>query len=476
MKSIVVLFCLAGVASSSPLSLNRENPHYFEYRGKATVLVTSGEHYGAVINQDFDYRRYLEELARNHLNLTRVWSGSYREEPGNFHIGNNTLAPKPERFVSPWLRSEKPGALDGSNRFDLKRWNPAYFARLRDFLREASRRGVVVELDLFCTFYEDSMWNVSPLNAANNVNGIGDVPRTEVLSMEHSDLLEVEDELVRKIVTEANSFDNLYFEICNEPYWGKVSAEWQRHISGVIADTEKRLPQRHLISENVANGAKKVENLDPHVSIFNFHYARPPAAVGLNYGLDRVIGFNETGFDGQDDSTYRVQGWAFLAAGGALYNNLDYSFAVGHEGGDFPVSKETPGGGGRELRKQLGVMAEFFRGLPLAELRPAGDAVTVRASDGAHWSVLAAPGKVYVIYLYRAGVQPGAKPHFVFEGGEARASQVSVRLPSGKYKAVWREPKSGSVLRTIQFEQKEETRLLSSPPFSEDVVLKIERR
>ena len=144
MKSIAVLFCLASVASGSPLSLNRENPHYFEYRGRATVLVTSGEHYGGVINQDFDYRRYLDELARNHLNLTRVWSGSYREQPGNFHIGNNTLAPKRERFVSPWPRSETPGALDGGKRFDLKRWNAAYFARLRNFLREASRRGVVV--------------------------------------------------------------------------------------------------------------------------------------------------------------------------------------------------------------------------------------------------------------------------------------------------------------------------------------------
>jgi hypothetical protein len=92
--------------------------------------------------------------------------------------------------------------------------------------------------------------------------------------MTHRDLLDIEDKLVRKIVAEVDSFDNVYFEICNEPYWGKVSPEWQRHISDLIVNTERGLPKRHLISQNVANGSKKVTNPDPNVSIFNFHYAR----------------------------------------------------------------------------------------------------------------------------------------------------------------------------------------------------------
>jgi len=36
------------------------------------VLVTSGEHYGSVLNLDFDYIRYLDELQSNGLNLTRT--------------------------------------------------------------------------------------------------------------------------------------------------------------------------------------------------------------------------------------------------------------------------------------------------------------------------------------------------------------------------------------------------------------------
>lgn len=475
MKGIVLVFWIAALACAEPLALNRQNPHYFEYNGQALVLVTSGEHYGAVVNQDLDYSRYLDELARSHLNLTRVWSGTYREVPGNFNIGNNTLAPRSQAFVSPWLRSATPGALDGGNRFDLKRWNPAYFQRLHNFLREASRRHIIVELNLFCTFYEDSMWQASPLNAANNVNGIGNVPRAQVLSMQHGDLLQIEDDFVRKIATEVNSFDNFYFEICNEPYWGKVQPEWQRHISELIADTESHLPKRHLISENIANGSKKITDPDPNVSIFNFHYARPPVSVELNYALDKVIGCNETGFDGQADSTYRIQGWAFLAAGGALYDNLDYSFAVGHEGGDYPFSEKTPGGGGPKLRKQLGILARFFQSLDLEALHPAGDLIQLKPGDSTKLYSLAAPAKEYIAYLYRASVQPLPKPHFVMESKTA-ATQVSVELPLGVYQVLWLKPKTGVVVDRHTVRPQNRALTLTSPPFSEDIVLKIQHQ
>ena len=473
MFKVKVALCAAGLISASvfatPLSLNRQNPHYFEYESRAAVLVTSGEHYGAVINQDFDYTRYLDELAKDHLNLTRVWSGTYRELPGDFRIGNNTLAPRPSRFISPWLQS------GGEQRVDLHRWNPDYFRRLHDFLKQASRRKIVVELNLFCSFYNDSMWKASPLNAANNVNGIGNVPRAEVLSTAHRDLLEVEDAYVRKIVTEVNRFDNVYFEICNEPYATKVQPDWQRHISSVIADTEKQLPKRHLISQNVANGSQKVDAPDPNVSIFNFHYSRPPLSVAQNYDLNRPIGFNETGFDGQADSTYRIQAWAFLAAGGALYNNLDYSFTVGHESGDYRFDKQTPGGGGPALRKQLGILLQFFRSLDLEEFRPAQGLVKVSPGDSTAFYALAAPGKTYVVYLDRASIQPDLKPRFKVDA-TARASTVSIDLPLGSYRGVWIQPKTGAVLSRFEFKQQNSTRTIATPAFSEDIVLKIQQR
>ena len=66
-------------APAAPISLHPANPHYFLLRGKPAVLITSGEHYGAVLNLDFDYGKYLDALAADGLNYTRTFSGAYVE-------------------------------------------------------------------------------------------------------------------------------------------------------------------------------------------------------------------------------------------------------------------------------------------------------------------------------------------------------------------------------------------------------------
>src|SRR5687767_3848687 len=85
-------------APARPISLHPENGRYFLFRDKPAVLITSGEHYGAVLNLDFDYVPYLDELRARGLNQTRTFAGTYREISGSFKIENNTLAPAPDRF------------------------------------------------------------------------------------------------------------------------------------------------------------------------------------------------------------------------------------------------------------------------------------------------------------------------------------------------------------------------------------------
>ena len=140
---------------------------------KKPLALHPGEHYGAVLILDFEYVGYFAALAADGLNHTRTFTGTYRAIPASFGITDNTLAPKPLRYICPWARSDQPGYFDGGNKFDLTRWDEAYFQRLRDYMAEARKRGVVVEMNLFCTMYNDELWRACPMNAASNVNGVG---------------------------------------------------------------------------------------------------------------------------------------------------------------------------------------------------------------------------------------------------------------------------------------------------------------
>jgi hypothetical protein len=334
--SLVALWCFpsfTAAAPAGPLRLHPENGRYFEFQGKPAVLITSGEHYGAVINLEFNYAAYLDELARHGFNLTRTFSGVYREIPGSFNIQGNTLAPAAGKFVCPWARSETAGASDGGNKLDLARWDEKYFLRLADFVRQAGKRGVIVELVFFCTMYDDNLWNASPMNSRNNINGAGTVGKYEVYSGKDAKLLAAQKAVVREIVTRLNSFDNLYYEVCNEPYErGGLAREWNDQVIETIVAAEATLPKKHLIAQGFPRSSTAVAQLNTNVSVLNFH-AEKADAVRLNARFHRVIAFDETGGSDQSDRKYRTEGWDWIVAGGAVYEIISISRLLPIAGG-----------------------------------------------------------------------------------------------------------------------------------------------
>jgi hypothetical protein len=192
------------------------------------------------------------------------------------------------------------------------------------------------------------------------------------------------------------------------------------------------------------------------VSIFNFHYATPPDTVAMNYGLNKVIGDNETGFKGTGDTHYRREGWEFIVAGGGLYNHLDYSFAVGHEDGTFQYLPTQPGGGSVALRRQLRVLSEFIHGFDFVRMKP--DAGVVRGGLPAKTRAyaLVEPGRQYAIYL--------------FGGNQV---DLSVELPAGTYEVAWLNTRGGDVPKHERMTHAGGAARLSSPPYREDIALGI---
>ncbi|MGO9108613.1 MAG: alpha/beta hydrolase family protein [Thermoguttaceae bacterium] len=435
-----------------PISLHPDNPHYLLFRGRPTLLIGSTEHYGAVLNLDFDYVRYLDELKAEGLNLTRTFSGVYCEDDQSFQIKHNTLAPARGRLIAPWARSTMPGNADGGNKFDLDRWDEAYFRRLKDFLTQAGRRGIVVEMVLFCPFYEDRMWNLSPMNARNNVRGLGAMPRTEVWTLKHPEMLALHEALVARICAELKDCDNLYYEVCNEPYFGGVTQAWQDRIVAAIAAAEAQFPHRHLIAQNIANGRQKIDRSNPAVAIFNFHYATPPDTVAMNYGLKRVIADDETGFRGSQDYVYRQEGWEFILAGGAIYDNLDYSFCVGHEDGS--ARPDAPGGGSAALRRQLAVLRQFLHGFEFVRMKPDLAAIKDNAITKMSIHALSEPGRQYALYLRGDGLK-----------------KLAIDLPAGAYLFQWTNTQSGPIGKPEILSHTGGVRTMEVPEYRADIAL-----
>ena len=441
-------------AKPQPIQLHPANPHYFLFRGKAVVLITSGEHYGAVLNADFDYHKYLATLAADGLNYTRLFAGAYVEVPAHsFGILHNDLAPEPGRFLAPWARSDTPGYAGGGNKFDLDRWDPAFFSRFRNFLSEAAARGIVVEVTLFSSSYGEAQWQRSALNPANNVNGTSSIDWKKLHTLDNGNILNYQEKYARKLVRDANAFDNVIFEIENEPWSDRpvlagvinpylrppardnfpnsvdlpdeLSLAWQARVADWITQTESTLPNRHLIAQNYSNFLSPVRKLLPGVGIVNFHYAYPEAAI-LNYGLGKAISYDETGFLGRSDEAYRRQAWNFMLSGGSVFDGLDYSFTTGHEDGSYS-EQNGPGGGSPALRAQLHVLSAFLKSFSLVNMRP--DSRTVKLAPGVTARVLSSPAKQYAIYLDGNG-----------------PTELVVTLPPGNYSAEWISVSSGSIV------------------------------
>ena len=121
--------------------------------------------------------------------------------------------------------------------------------------------------------------------------------------------------------------------------------------------------------------------------------------MALNYHLNKVIGDNETGFAGTNDFSYRREGWEFIIAGGGLFNNLDYSFTIDNEDGTFHYPPKQPGGGGRALRRELGILKDFMYSFDFVHMSPDTITLTGPLPDGIAAGCLSHPGSEYAIYL-----------------------------------------------------------------------------
>lgn len=460
------------------ISVCTQNPHYFSWHGEPAPLITSAEHYGALINTGFDYEQYLDMLAKYELNYTRIYPGAYYEPDGMF-IADNTLAPQPEHLLLPWARSSEPGCGDGGNRFDLRCWNDAYFERLHAFLLAADRRGIAVEICYFNCQYPEN-WPICPFNAANNIQGVGGYDFNEFQTTRHEDWLSLQKAYVRKITGEVNAYGNVILEICDEPTLrgtpSDLASAWISALVDEIVQTEQPLPNKHLIAQQLETAVDFTEDARVPVIVAQYILQNDNRQVGgvealdSEYGHCKPIELNETAYfpvwyEGDIVASSRAEAWEFMVGGGAAFNQLNGIFTAPNPSGDTQSN--------REVLASLQALKRFICSFDLIGMRQDKGFIRGGVPQGAKARCIGERGRQYAAYLHHSLLKEGATCYTSVPGDYG--AELTVELPAGCYRVEWIDPATGQTLASTELSHAWGTVLLASPCYRVDIALRVKR-
>jgi hypothetical protein len=245
------------------LVVSKTNPRYFtvasgDPSGRKVVYLT-GSHLnnnaqdglglGAECGEPpevFDYAAYLTFLTERGHNFIRLWRWEHvtsRLPGGVAHLCMS---------VQPWPRTGAGTARDGQPRFDLSRFDDAYFTRLRDRVVAAGDAGIYVGVMLFEGFglhLSDPPDNVMghPFHAENNVNGIGitSIRDYQVLPIAPG-VRALQEAYLRKLCDTVGDLPNVLYEVVNESSGDAIkpgigdSTPWQHWVIDYVRRYEKQ--------------------------------------------------------------------------------------------------------------------------------------------------------------------------------------------------------------------------------------------
>jgi hypothetical protein len=429
----------AGAPGAMTLSVSPVNPRYFVDETGRLVYLTGSHNWSSLVDRGywyppprFNFTRYLDLLERNGHNFIRMWTW---EIPKMQAFGRIEYS-RPQ----PWLRTGPGRARDGLLKFDLRRYDPEYFRRLRARVAAARARGIYVSVMLFegwgLQFAERPWnWRSHPLNGANNVNGVnGDVNRdgrgNEIHTLESPRVFRTQRAFVRRVIRTVGAFDNVLYEIANESS-SAYSTAWQYRMIYEVRSYESYkgwwhpigMTFQHAPGDNAALLASAAEWISPGGA---WYLTDPPATDGAKVSLSDTD--HHCGVCGDADFAWR-------------------SFTRGHN----PIFMDYLGGYPAHVaaRRALGDTRRLADRIDLGATQPRPDLTSTGFA-------LAAPGSEYVVY------QPGSGPF-----------DVNLTDASGSYAVEWVEVSNGTTSagpavvgggwRTL------------TPPFSGRAVVHLER-
>jgi hypothetical protein len=482
----------------APIRVHPDNPKCFLFRGKPLALITATEHYGSVMNRPFRFDRYLADAAEKRMTLTRLFM-LFRELQGPTNP-YSTCKPESPDYVAPFMRTGPGSALDGQPKYDLDRWNPEFFERLRRFLLLAAGHGIIVEVTLLSNTYAPNIWALNPLHPANNINETPEIEWPEYLTLRYPALFERQAAHVRKVVEETRRHDNVFYEICNEPGGGHPGKpdyplpaevdEWQRAIARAIREADSDPP--HLIAWQEAFTYAPWEQpsdrsfTEPGMDVVNIHPLPNTTYRGAGYdmgtfmakqlklravrdfclatcGEPKPLNYDEDNAASQykdpDGWTiHRKRAWVSLLSG-AHYDYIDFSIINYCETG----TRQSQ----RHVRTWMRHLSELVHSMDLARAHPMPGFLREQPPHTLD-AVFGVEGEDYCIYLAdeRELDEDGA--------GDSIRGGIRMDLPAGEYQMSCYLPVTGLYSRGIAVPGGREVHL-SLPEFRHDLLVRIRR-
>lgn len=385
-------------SAAGVLRIHPGNPRWVtDDTGRAIFL--TGSHTWATVQErqlpgtpTFDYDEWLNFMTRHGHNLLRIWVWE--------HATWMQFTETRVRYSPTIYERTGPGrALDNELKFDLTRFNEAYFSRLRERVLEANRRGIYVTVMLFQGFSLDKTggqpgmhkaFNGHPYHRSNNINGIDGDPDgsgtgLQVHSLDNPAVLELQEAYVRKMIDTLNDIDGLMWEIGNELHENAV--EFQYHWVDFIKACERTKPKQHLVGLSGAHVTNK------KLFASNADWIAPEKQDGYHHDIPDAEGRKVVIIDtdhiewlkSREDPTLP---WRALMRG-AHFIYMDTYQDARFGSPPHPNPEEN------EIRRQMGFAARFSRRLDLA-----GTVPDRRIASSEH--CLANPGNEYGVFV-RAG-------------------------------------------------------------------------
>jgi hypothetical protein len=439
--------------AGGPLRVHPSNPRYFTDGSGEAIFLTGSHTWGNL--QDyryeslpspppFDFDAYLAFLERHHHNFFRLWAWESAFNP-DAKQGTTYYDPMPY---------ERPGpgtAVDGGPRFDVDRFNQAYFDRMRTRVAAAGANGIYVAVMLFQGFSIEGKGNVGgdpwqghPFNPRNNVNGI-DGGGADAHTLSHPALTAYQEAYVWKVIETVNDLDNVLYEITNEDSGGPANTAWQRHMIEFIHREEAARPKQHPVGMT----RQYPEGSDTALFESPAEWISPGAQ--LLTGDGRKVILNDTdhsyfwiGLKADGLAAQRAWVWKNLVSGNPCLF-MDPYLDPSHD-----PDRNDPAGGRPDpywdtIRDAMGQTRRYARRMALAEMAPHA----ALASTG---FCLAHPGTEYLVYLP--------------EGGEVR---VDLTAASGPFEVEWLQAAEGTIVPGEAMTGGAERRFVA--PFGGDAVL-----